>query len=62
MEGALRRLVRRCEIHDRSAPHAIRELEDGVGMERSPTGGDFVDQYANPRLIDCGHAWCRTRN
>lgn len=61
-EGALRRIARRCDIHDRPAPAAIRRLEAELGMEPSPPTGNFVEDHANPRLIDCGHDWCRARS
>ncbi|MEV5163852.1 hypothetical protein AB0K66_04385 [Streptomyces werraensis] len=57
----LRRLARRCETHDRPSYAKTRQLEQELGMEPSSPPASFTDQFANPDLIDCGHAWCRTR-
>jgi hypothetical protein len=54
----LRRVARRCEIHDKASSARIRALETDLGMPLSPAAGDVVDQYANPDLIGCGHRWC----
>ena len=61
-ETLLRRITRRCEIHDRPALAWIRRLETELGMEPSPASGNFVEDHANPRLVDCGHDWCRIRS
>jgi hypothetical protein len=60
-EWVLRRIARRCEIHDRAHPFVIRRLEAEFGFEPSPRKGGFADRYSNPELIDCGHEWCWSR-
>ncbi|MET9088132.1 hypothetical protein ABZX77_40685 [Streptomyces sp. NPDC004237] len=59
--GILRRVAQRCETHDRSSYVETRRLEEELGMEPSPPPPSFVDEHADPRLIDCGNAWCRHR-
>ncbi|MFF9310095.1 hypothetical protein ACF1BS_04205 [Streptomyces sp. NPDC014748] len=53
----IRRIARRCATHDTASTYKIRALEAECGMPLSPAR-DFVDQLANPDLIDCGHTWC----
>jgi hypothetical protein len=55
----LRRIARRCEIHDRAWPSVIRALEADLGLPLTPGTGRLSDYYGNPRLIGCGHNWCR---
>ncbi|WP_329140937.1 hypothetical protein [Streptomyces sp. NBC_00670] len=63
----MRRLARRCPIHDRASPHTVARLEAELGIDtpapgEQPGGGhDFVATYTNPRIIDCGLAWCQRR-
>lgn len=61
LAGLLHRIARRCPTHDRAAPAKTRRLEQQLGMPLSPPPASFVDAYNDPDLIDCGHAWCRTR-
>lgn len=61
VRALLHRIARRCPTHDRASQYRIRELERALGLPPSPPSGDLVDQLANPALIDCGHAWCRTQ-
>jgi len=61
-EDLLRRIDRRCDIHDRATPLQIRQLEAELGMGPSLSSADTVTAaYTNPALIDCGHDWCRDR-
>jgi hypothetical protein len=63
MASLLHRIARRCETHDRPSALRIRQLEQQLGMEPSPSTSDSdstVENHANLRLIDCGNAWCRT--
>lgn len=59
----LQRIARRCPVHDRSSRHRIRSLEASLGLPPLDTGMavSFVEEFANPDLVDCGLAWCRTR-
>jgi hypothetical protein len=59
MRALLHRIARRCPTHDTSSPRLIRELEGELGMEASPSSGSFVEDHANPNLIDCGLRWCK---
>lgn len=61
MKALLRRAARRCEIHDRAWPLVTRELETDLGYEPTAWAPTFSENYCNPRLIDCGHKWCRRR-
>jgi hypothetical protein len=61
IEAVLRRIARRCEIHDAPAHAVIRQLETELGQQPSPPTGDFVTDHTDPALIDCGHTWCHTR-
>lgn len=57
----LRRIARRCETHDRASYAVTSRLERQLGMKPSHPPDSFTDAHLNPDLIDCGHAWCRTR-
>lgn len=57
----MRLFRRRWDIHDRAWPLIIRELEIDLGYEPSAWASTVSENYCNPRLIDCGHAWCRRR-
>ncbi|GAA4676808.1 hypothetical protein GCM10023347_33920 [Streptomyces chumphonensis] len=57
----LRRIARRCETHDRPSYPRIRGLETSLGLEPSPPPASLTDALSNPEIIDCGHAWCRSR-
>lgn len=57
----LARIAGRCPTHDRVSYAVISRLERELGMSPSPPPDSFVDTYSDPTLIDCGHAWCRTR-
>ncbi len=61
MKLILRRIARRCEIHDRAWPLLIRELETDLGLPLSASTGSLAADYGNPRLIGCGHQWCHSR-
>jgi hypothetical protein len=61
MHNFLRRIARRCEIHDRAWPLLIRELETDLGYQPSAGPASLAESYGNPRLIDCGHQWCGSR-
>ncbi|MFC8676697.1 hypothetical protein ACFUEN_28930 [Streptomyces griseorubiginosus] len=61
-EQLLRRIARRCEIHDRPSYSIIRQLEIEAGMRPSASSGDIVADYVNWRLIDCNHSWCGTQS
>ncbi|MFF3566039.1 hypothetical protein ACFYXS_39035 [Streptomyces sp. NPDC002574] len=56
----LRRIARRCDIHDRSSPLRIRELEEALGMPLSPEPYGSLTIYLNRDPIGCGRHWCRT--
>ncbi|MFF7901186.1 hypothetical protein ACIO02_34005 [Streptomyces sp. NPDC087568] len=58
LTAILRRIARRCDVHDVPAQAKIRRLEQQLGITPSPATGDFVDQFADPDLIDCGRTWC----
>lgn len=55
------RRPRRCEIHDRAWPLIIRDLEADLGYEPTARAATFTENYCDPRLIGCGHRWCRQR-
>jgi hypothetical protein len=58
----LRAIAQRCEIHDRPSWRKITELEADLGLPSvmgSPK--DFVEQFDDPELFDCGHQWCRKK-
>ena len=61
MLGLLRRITRRCETHDRPSYPRIRDLESSLGLPPSAQPTSLVDALIDPRIIDCGHAWCRSR-
>ena len=61
MRQLLRRIARRCDTHDRYAYAVVARLERELGMEPSPPPASLTDTFSDPRLIDCGHAWCRSR-
>lgn len=61
MKGILRRIARRCDVHDRAWPLAVRTLEHDLGLTPSPASGSGVPDHCDPELIDCGRGWCRTR-
>lgn len=61
LRGLLHRIARRCPTHDRSSHVVTSRLERQLGMKPSEPPASFTDQFADPTLIDCGHAWCRTR-
>lgn len=60
-EATLRRLTRRCATHDRPSYPRIRQLEQDLGQPPTTPPESFVDAYADPLIIECGHTWCRTR-
>ena len=61
MTALLRRIARRCETHDRPSYPRIRDLETSLGLPPSAPPASLVDALSDPRIIDCGHAWCRHR-
>ncbi|MET9073858.1 hypothetical protein ABZX95_17160 [Streptomyces sp. NPDC004232] len=69
MKGLLRRIARRCDIHDRSSPLRIAELERDLGydpravdkLKARRAAGDSTALFIDNALIDCGRDWCRTR-
>ncbi len=61
MTALLRRIARRCPTHDRASHAVTSRLERQLGMDSSEPPASFTDAYSDPDLIDCGHAWCRTR-
>lgn len=61
MERLLRRLTRRCEVHDRPSYPRIRDLERALGTPVSDAPDDLVTALSDPHLIDCQHAWCPHR-
>ena len=58
LTGLLRRIARRCDVHDRASYTHTRRLEEALGMKPSPPPTSFTDTYRNPALIDCGNRWC----
>jgi hypothetical protein len=60
MTGILRRIARRCDVHDRAWPLVIRTLEGDLGITAA-ADGDGVPDHSDPELIDCGRQWCRAR-
>lgn len=58
MERLLRRLTRRCDVHDKPSYPRIRDLEHALGHPPSDAAPDLVAALSNPDLIDCGHRWC----
>jgi len=65
VKALLRRLARRCEIHDRAseAKTARLEVETGVdpGAEVRRWAAPLEHRFDDPDLIDCGREWCRRR-
>ncbi|MFE1925809.1 hypothetical protein ACFW91_24960 [Streptomyces asoensis] len=61
LNSLMRRIAGRCETHDRASYVVTARLEQEAGMPASPPPADFTDAHLDPNLIDCGHAWCRTR-
>lgn len=59
-DWVLRHIARRCDVHDRPWPIAIRTLEHDLGLTSSPASA-IVPNHCDPELIDCGRQWCRTR-
>lgn len=57
----LRRIARRCDVHD--APSLVRthQLEHALGQPLSAQPESLVEALYNPAIVDCGHTWCRTR-
>lgn len=60
-EAMLRRLTRRCDVHDKPSHPRIRQLEQDLGQPPSAPPASLADAFANPLIVDCGHTWCRTR-
>lgn len=61
MHSLLRRLTRRCDVHDKPSYPRIRDLEQALGMPPSAAPRDLVDALSDPTLVDCGHSWCQPR-
>ncbi|MFD5217475.1 hypothetical protein ACFWMH_07380 [Streptomyces tendae] len=61
MRQLLHRIARRCDTHERYSYAVTARLERALGMETSPAPSSLMDTFSDPRLIDCGHAWCRSR-
>lgn len=60
-EHLLRRIARRCDIHDAPSPTRTRQLEQALGQPLSAPPERLTDAFYNPAIIDCGYTWCRTR-
>lgn len=61
MRALLQRIARRCPTHDRPSYPRIRELEHALGLPPTTGPESVADQYADPTIVDCGHAWCSSR-
>ena len=66
MRALLRRFAHRCEVHDGASPRRIAELEAELGVNPNAVRElmatvDLITAFDDPRLTDCGHAWCETR-
>lgn len=60
-EHLLRRIARRCDVHDRPSAARTRQLEQALGQPLSDPPESLVEALYNPAIVDCGHTWCRTR-
>jgi hypothetical protein len=69
VKGILRRIARRCDVHDE--PSAIRtaRLEQELGINPEAVNellarriaGDPTALFGDPDMLNCGHEWCRKR-
>jgi hypothetical protein len=61
----MHRIAGRCETHDRASPLKTARLEEQTGIRPDAVAqldtGSFTDDHTDLDLIECGHAWCRTR-
>lgn len=60
-EGLLRRIARRCDVHDAPSPARTRQLEQELNQPLSDPPESLADAFYNPAIVDCGHTWCHTR-
>ena len=63
MRGLLHRIARRCPVHDKPSPRYIRELEQSLGYASltAEAALSWVEEFADLRMIDCGHSWCHSK-
>lgn len=57
--GLFKRKPRSSPAHSSPSQPHIRELEQELGLEQSPSTGDLVDQYARPDLVECTCQQCK---
>ncbi|MFD0256430.1 hypothetical protein ACFVGX_36625 [Streptomyces sp. NPDC127113] len=58
LRALLRRIARRCPVHDRASHAVTTRLERQLGLTPSTPPASFTDTYSDPLLIDCGVRWC----
>jgi hypothetical protein len=70
VSGLLSRWLNRpCYFHDRPAPGKIARLEVETGIDpgamdrmwERAAGGDLVESFYDPDILDCGSRRCRKR-